>query len=118
MARLLRPIAGLLLSLVLILSSGVMAVARGQVMTQRGEVVLCTGQGLVTVALDDRGEPVGPAHICPDCALSVFATFAMHAPGLPQPAFRLLAVLAPARAPAPASLPAPQPAARGPPPSA
>lgn len=68
----LRPIFAILLSLVLLATGGMMAVARGQTMVA-GQIVLCTGTGPVTVNVDENGEPVGPVHICPDCALSLLA---------------------------------------------
>lgn len=67
-----RPIFAILLSLVLLATGGVMAVARGQAMVA-GQIVLCSGTGPVTVNVDATGEPVGPVHICPDCALSLLA---------------------------------------------
>lgn len=47
-----------------------MAMARGMTTDAAGQVILCTGQGVVTVTLDAEGNPMGPVHICPDCALS------------------------------------------------
>ncbi len=61
------------LALVIAATSQQFAAARGVAMSAAGEVVLCTGQGLVTVTLDDQGNPIGPVHICPDCVLSVMA---------------------------------------------
>jgi hypothetical protein len=49
-----------------------MAVARGQTAAS-GSIVLCAGAGLVSVPVDADGQPTGPAHICPDCALGLFA---------------------------------------------
>ncbi|MDX1780615.1 MAG: hypothetical protein R3256_04770 [Thalassovita sp.] len=49
-----------------------MAVARGMPNAE-GEIVLCTGTGPVSVLVDKDGAPVGPPHICPDCALTLFA---------------------------------------------
>ena len=66
----LRPVIGLCLALMLALTSGAMAVARGQTMAA-GTIVLCTGTGPLAVSVDADGQPVGPAHICPDCALSL-----------------------------------------------
>lgn len=70
----LRPLAAILLAAMLAFGSGAMAVARGQA-TAAGAVVLCTGAGIVSVPVDLSGNPVGPAHICPDCALSLFAAY-------------------------------------------
>ncbi len=59
------------LTLLLAVTSLHMAVARGQA-TAVGEMVLCIGGGVVSVPVDAQGNPTGPAHICPDCALSMF----------------------------------------------
>jgi hypothetical protein len=79
-----RPYLGLLLALMLALTGQSMAVARGSARVA-GEVVLCTGQGAVAVQVDENGQPTGPAHICPDCALSLFAMDA----GVPQMPVRI-----------------------------
>lgn len=75
MTRLAR-ITAFTLALIVAITSQQLAVARGTAMTAAGEVVLCTGQGIVTVAVDDQGNPIGPVHICPDCALSLMAAVA------------------------------------------
>ncbi|WP_137699410.1 hypothetical protein [Marimonas lutisalis] len=72
MRRRLRPILGLVLALMLALTGQSMAVARGMP-DAAGQIVLCTGAGPISVMVDDEGNPVGPSHICPDCALSLFA---------------------------------------------
>ena len=69
MARLTPHIAGAL-ALILVLTSGAMAVARGQTMAA-GSIVICAGGGPVSIPVDADGNPTGPAHICPDCALSL-----------------------------------------------
>lgn len=61
---------GLCMALILALTSGGMAVARGQTMAA-GTMVLCTGSGPLVVPVDADGQPTGPAHVCPDCALSL-----------------------------------------------
>ena len=112
--RRLRPLAALLLASVLVITSGAMAAARGQA-APAGEIVLCTGTGTLIVPVDAQGNPSGPAHICPDCALHLFA---MPAPptAVPVPSG---AWSAPAFANAQDSAvwvrPAPLPPARGPP---
>lgn len=68
-----------LLVAVLVLTAQSMAVARGTAMSA-GQIVVCTGTGPVTVNVDKKGQPVGPAHICPDCALSELV--AAYAPAL------------------------------------
>lgn len=60
------------LALVVLLTSVHMAVARGAPMPA-GTMVICAGQGVITVFVDDEGNPVGAPHICPDCALSLFS---------------------------------------------
>ena len=69
MARLTPHIAGAL-ALILVLTSGAMAVARGQTMAA-GSIVICAGAGPVSIPVDAEGNPTGPAHICPDCALGL-----------------------------------------------
>lgn len=66
-----RPFIAVSLALVIALTSGVMAVARGQT-NAAGSIVLCTGTGPIAVQVDADGQPVGPAHVCPDCALGLF----------------------------------------------
>lgn len=71
MKRVFRPLFGLLLALVLTVTAQSMAVARTSA-SPTGELVLCTGTGPVTIQVDAEGNPTGPAHICPDCAMSLF----------------------------------------------
>ncbi len=61
-----RLFLALMLSMVLGLVSGTMAVARVGAIGVT-EVTLCSGAGVVTVALDADGNPTGPMHPCPDC---------------------------------------------------
>lgn len=63
-----RPLTCLLLGLLLLLTSQSMAVARGSAMAT-GSMVICTGDGLVTVYLDENGAPVEAPHPCPDCLI-------------------------------------------------
>lgn len=58
---------------VLALTGVTLAKARGTTRIGGQVVVLCSGQGFVQIELDDRGNPVGPAHICPDMALAALA---------------------------------------------
>jgi hypothetical protein len=62
----------LLLSMVL--TSAAMSVARGSQDVASGTMVLCTGTGPISVQVDSDGQPIGPVHFCPDCALAFFAT--------------------------------------------
>lgn len=83
--RLSRTIKAVLVALLLIVTSQSMAVARGTMRDATGATVLCTGTGPITVLTDADGQPIGPTHICPDCALSVIAGLA-EAFDLPKPA--------------------------------
>lgn len=66
----LRTYLALLLSLMLVVTSHSMAVARGMP-GPAGQMVICTGTGPVMISVDEDGQPTGPAHICPDAALSL-----------------------------------------------
>lgn len=113
MRLILRPLAGLLLALVLSLTGQTMAVARGAAPAV-GVMVLCTGAGPRAVLVDESGAPTGPRHLCPDCALSLLVA----APDSPAtPLVRAYARLDPiAPAPGRAAKPSlPVPSARGPP---
>lgn len=66
---LLRSSAALLLMAVLVLTSVSMAVAR-TAPDAAGQMVLCIGEGSVVVRIDEDGQPIGPAHYCPECAFS------------------------------------------------
>ena len=68
-----RPFAAIALALLLVVTAQSMAVARGMP-GAAGSVVLCTGSGPVTILTDAEGQPIGPAHICPDCALALIVT--------------------------------------------
>lgn len=76
-----RSLSGVLLALVLAITSVTMAVARGHAAAAAGgtEMVICTGYGLVKVTLDAEGNPTGPVHPCPDCVAAGAAL-------VPQPA--------------------------------
>lgn len=103
----------LLLALLLGLTSQSLATARGQ--TRIGEAVLiCSGEGFVTVTLDAEGNPVGPAHLCPDMVLAFFAAMDLSPVVLPEREGRTeRAALPPG--PAAASQGAPLARARAPP---
>ncbi len=59
---------------VLVLTGQAMAEAR-MIASPTGEIVICTGTGPLAVSVDASGKPTGPAHICPECALALFADF-------------------------------------------
>ncbi|GGH58833.1 hypothetical protein GVY41_14280 [Frigidibacter albus] len=96
----------LLLALLLGLTSQSLATARGQ--TRAGEaVVICSGDGFVTIELDAQGNPVGPAHLCPDMVLAFFAAMDLPPVVLPQREGRTeRAALPPGQAAASQSAPA------------
>ena len=58
---------------VLALTSVTLAMARGTTRIGGQVVVLCSGQGFVQIEMDERGNPVGQTHICPDMALAALA---------------------------------------------
>lgn len=67
----LRRLFALCVVLSLVVTAQAMAVAR-VAPGPEGAIVLCTGSGPVTVTLDADGNPTGPAHFCPECALQVW----------------------------------------------
>ena len=67
-----RSFLGALLAVLLAFTGQSMAVARGMP-DAAGNIVLCTGTGPMMVSIDETGQPVGPPHICPDFAASLFA---------------------------------------------
>lgn len=78
MIRLFRPLVAIALAFLLVFTAQSMAVARG-VAGPAGSVVLCTGTGPVTILTDANGQPVGHAHICPDCTLLLILAVAQGA---------------------------------------
>jgi len=111
---LLRPFIAFSLALMIALTSGAMAIARGQ-SGAAGSIVLCTGTGPISVLVDGDGQPIGPVHICPDCALSLFAAVASERPSLCLPLVAFAATPPPPPATAtPFQLPR-RPRARAPP---
>ena len=68
-----RRLAGFALALTIALTSVTMAMARGQTRDAAGSIIICSGAGVVQIQLDADGNPIGPAHICPDCALGALA---------------------------------------------
>lgn len=59
-------------ALLLVVTSHSMAQARGMTDAD-GQMVICTGTGPITVLVDAEGQPVERGHVCPDCAMSLFA---------------------------------------------
>lgn len=91
MTKLMRTYLGISLALMLALTGQSMAVARGTP-SASGEIILCTGTGPISVLVDENGQPVGKPHICPDCALSVFAALGEEPPQLLRPEGRVTAL--------------------------
>lgn len=79
-----RPILALCLALVLSLTSVTMAVARGQA-TGGMSMVICSGYGVVTITVDEHGNPAGPVHPCPDCLSGLGLAVLGDAPMVPWP---------------------------------
>lgn len=74
-----------LTALGLVLAIALAAVAVGRVRGETraaGVLVICTGDGAVSVAVDGKGRPVGPPHLCPDC-IRPLAAGLPAAPALP-----------------------------------
>jgi hypothetical protein len=60
-------LSAIFLSLALALASVTMATARAQSASVTGQITICSGYGVVSVAVDADGNPVGRVHPCPDC---------------------------------------------------
>jgi hypothetical protein len=108
-----KRLLSLFLVLVVVVTSQQLALARGQA-TAAGEMVLCVGGGMMTVAVDASGKPVGPAHVCPDGVLS-FAGTALPPVILPQTGTVTVADLPPGAAQNGTVARVASPIARGPP---
>ncbi|MCR8550664.1 hypothetical protein M4578_22805 [Salipiger sp. P9] len=65
------PLPAFFLALALALTGYQMAAARAQP-TPVGEIVICSGLGLMTVLVDEEGNPVNRTHVCPDGLLTLF----------------------------------------------
>jgi len=83
------PLVSILLALLLVLTGQELAIARGHAAAS-GSAVLCGGQGLILVTLDDRGQPVGPPHYCPDAVATIWAPPAAIAPTPPARLLRAI----------------------------
>lgn len=77
--RLLKPILAFVFAAMIIATSGAMASARGMAVDASGEIILCTGTGLISVQVDAEGQPIGPMHYCPECALGALMAVATGA---------------------------------------
>jgi hypothetical protein len=108
-----HPVLGAVLALMLILTGQSLAVMR-MAPGPAGEMVLCTGSGPVAVAVDENGQPVGPPHICPDCAMALFHAVGHSHEAAPRAQARK-ASLHHGIIARPWTAPSPSPQARGPP---
>jgi len=77
MTMVIRQYTAITLAIMLALTGQAMAVARGASSTTE-QMVICSGNGPVTLSVDENGQPTGPAHICPDCALSLLVSIDME----------------------------------------
>ena len=68
-----------LLVVLMLITSASLAVARAAP-DPAGHFVLCTGSGPVVLHVDENGDPVGAAHYCPDCAMTLLAAVASQTP--------------------------------------
>lgn len=75
MRAVIRPFLAFCLVMLLALTSQSMALAR-VAPDPSGQMVLCTGTGPIMVYTDDAGQPVGPPHFCPECALGLILAVA------------------------------------------
>ena len=87
-----RPLAAIALAFLLVFTAQSMAVARGMA-GPAGVVVLCTGTGPVTILTDADGQPAGPAHICPDCTLSLILSVAQDPVSAVAPLGRIMGLV-------------------------
>ncbi len=76
MQSLLRICLAISLALMLALTGQGMAVVQGSG-GPAGHMVLCTGAGLVTIHLDENGNPTGPPVLCPDCVLKLLTALVL-----------------------------------------
>lgn len=103
----------LLLAVAVLATSQQMAIARGMP-GPAGSMVICSGQGLITVTLDENGNPVGPVHVCPDAALTLMVSAGVSFDA-PQVALRWVRVEAAVGQTRGAGIATPPAMARGPP---
>lgn len=68
MARFLRIYLALTLALVVALAGHASASVKGG-RDASGQIVICSGDGPVTIYVDDEGQPAPAPHFCPDCVM-------------------------------------------------
>jgi hypothetical protein len=107
-------LSAIFLSLALALASVTMATARAQSASVAGEITICSGYGVVSVAVDADGNPVGPVHPCPDCLAGLHLAMLPTAPATALPPQRSVRLAQP-RAGAQHTQTVLQPKSRGPP---
>ena len=98
-----RRYAGLILAVIMALTSATAAVVQGKMRDAAGRMVLCSGHGPVSVRVDSRGRPMDELPICPDYIPTVPALDVV--PPLPGAPERLARRVAPAPVPLPAARP-------------
>jgi hypothetical protein len=101
------------MALMLVVTGESFAVARGMP-GAAGQIILCTGNGVVIVDVDENGQPLERGHICPDAALFVLAAVAEPPPGVQRPMGAVQKLVAD-KGVRPLSRGAVDPVARGPP---
>lgn len=115
----LRPLLGLLLSLVLAATSLTAAEMRGHAMgSQIIEICSDTADGsqVATIVLDAAGNPMEPPHPCPDCTLGAGLALLTAPPtGLTPPQTLVARLLVVTVSADPATIHAQTPRARAPP---
>lgn len=65
-----RAFTALALILSLLASAFATASARGA-MAGTLDMVICTGQGMATIQVNAKGDPVEPRETCPDCVMTL-----------------------------------------------
>jgi hypothetical protein len=81
-----RSLIALVLAVSLTAMGLAAASARGQTRAEGRVMVLCSGGGLVQVALGADGTPTGESHLCPDLAVSLLASAQLALPEVARPA--------------------------------
>ena len=108
-----RVVSGILLSLMLALTSLSLASARGTSPDFGVDIAICTGVGVTTITIGPDGEPVEKTVLCPDSVSLFAATFAV--PALATPEARLADRVDPVVATSLTAQAELSPSARGPP---
>ncbi len=80
----LRPLSGLLLALLMAVTSVTMAVARSETPMSVQRMELCAGMDTRTVLVDSEGNPVAPRHPCPECLVGLTAFTLLDPAPLPE----------------------------------